>query len=271
MPTLADPGELGPSIAPATAPATAPKPAPVAEHAPTYEQRRQAQDQAAAKADPKPASETAPDPQPQAPAPGEKVKIGKYEVSEAELGAMMDRQAQDDLRKATLPQKPEDYKLELPPDLKLPGGVEYKFDQNDPSLVAAKNWGHKHGLTQDAVSEILGIYATHEAQQNAILAERSRAEIAKVGVNAPQRLDAVGRFITAEMGEADAKQIRALIVTDSMLRYHERMIQKISSQGAASFSQSHRAAPESSPIPGYEGMSFEQRRLAQDQNAARRR
>jgi hypothetical protein len=33
--------------------------------------------------------------------------------------------------------------------------------------------------------------------------------------------------------------------------------------------QQPRAAPET--IPGYENMSFEQRRLAQDQNAARRR
>jgi len=45
---------------------------------------------------------------------------------------------------------------------------------------------------------------------------------------------------------------------------------KLSSQGGASFSQSHRAAPETSPIPNYDNMSFEQRRLAQDQNAMRR-
>jgi hypothetical protein len=47
---------------------------------------------------------------------------------------------------------------------------------------------------------------------------------------------------------------------------------KISSQGAASFSQSHRVPPEdSSKIPGYDKMSFEQRRQAQDRNAARGR
>jgi hypothetical protein len=49
------------------------------------------------------------------------------------------------------------------------------------------------------------------------------------------------------------------------------MMQKVSTQGAASFSQSHRAAPDTNPIPGYETMSFEQRREAQDRNAARRR
>jgi hypothetical protein len=95
--------------------------------------------------------------------------------------------------------------------------------------------------------------------------------VAKAGVNAPQRVDAVGRFITAEMGEADAKPIRATIVTDAHLRFYEKLMNKISSQGAASFSQQHRAAPDTNPIPGYESMSFEQRRQAQDQNAARRR
>jgi hypothetical protein len=130
---------------------------------------------------------------------------------------------------------------------------------------------HAKGWSQQDFSDALAIYASHHASQEAALAERSRAEVAKVGANAPQRVDAVGRFITAEMGETDAKQIRALIVTDSMLRYHERMIQKISSQSTASFSQSHRAPPDANPIPGYESMTFEQRREAQDRNAARRR
>jgi hypothetical protein len=73
------------------------------------------------------------------------------------------------------------------------------------------------------------------------------------------------------MGEADAKPIRATIVTDAHLRFYEKMMQKISSQGTASFSQQHRAAPETNGIPGFDKMSFEQRREAQDRNAARRR
>jgi hypothetical protein len=138
-------------------------------------------------------------------------------------------------------------------------------------MIAARNWAHAKGLSQGEFSEVLGIYANHIATEQAAIAERSRLEIAKAGVNAPQRVDAVGKFITGLMGEADAKQIKALIVTDSMLRYHEAIMSKLSSQGAASFSQSHRTAPEANGIPGYEKMTFEQRRQAQDQNAARRR
>ncbi|MET4240721.1 hypothetical protein [Bradyrhizobium sp. RT10b] len=198
-------------------------------------------------------------------APSAKVQVGKYEIAEDELAAMMDRQAQDDLRKATIPPTPDAYKLEISPDAKLPGGVEFKFDVSDPSLVAAKNWAHSKGLDQSAFSEMLTLYASHVAQQQAALAEISRAEIAKVGVNGPQRVDAIGKWIRAEVGDADAKPLLATMVTDAHLRFFEKMQHKITNQGGASFSAAHRVAPEANKIPGYDNMSFEQRRYAQDQ------
>jgi hypothetical protein len=199
------------------------------------------------------------------------VKVGDYEISAEELGAMMQRQAQDDLRQATLPPTADAYELKLPPDTKLPGDVQFQFDAKDPGLIAAKNWAHARGLDQGAFSEMLSIYAGHVAQQEATLAEISRAEIAKAGVNAPQRVDAVSKWLRAEMGDADAKPIISTMVTDSHLRFMEKMMTAKISQGAASFSQQHRVAPDQTAIPGYEKMTFEQRRSAQDTANARRR
>jgi hypothetical protein len=237
-------------------------------HSPAVEQRQAAAARAAGE---QPQDPGAVDPAAAAAASTEKLKVGKYEVSEAELASMMDRQAQDDLRKATIPPTPDAYELKISPDAKLPGNVEFKFDGNDPGLIAAKNWAHARGLDQSAFSEMLTLYASHVAGQNAVLAARSAQEVAKAGVNAPQRVDAVGKWITGEMGEADAAPIRATIVTDAHLRFYEKLMNKVSSQGTAGFSQSHRAAPDTNPIPGFDKMSFEQRRFAQDQNAARRR
>jgi hypothetical protein len=237
-------------------------------HSPAVEQREAAAARAAGEP---PQDPGAVDPAAAAAASTEKLKVGKYEVSEAELASMLDRQSQDDLRKATIPPSPDAYELKISPDAKLPGNVEFKFDGNDPGLVAAKNWARARGLDQSAFSEMLTLYASHVAQQDAVLAARSREEVAKAGVNAPQRVDAVGKWITGEMGEADAAPIRATIVTDAHLRFYEKLMNKVSSQGTASFSQQHRAAPDTNPIPGYENMSFEQRRFAQDQLAARRR
>ena len=294
-PTPADPGELGPSAAPA--PRAAPQsPAPAQRvtpgtpewsaltteqrheqlrgpanprargHSPAVEQREAAAARAAGEP---PQDPTAADPAAPAAASTEKVKIGKYEVSESDLAGMLDRQAQDDLRAATRPASPEGYEAKLPPDLKLPGGQTYTFNQNDPSLIAARNLAHAKGWSQQDFSEALGIFASHIAGQEAALAERSRAEVEKAGVNAPQRVDAVTRWITAEVGEADARPIRATIVTDAHLRFYEKLMNKISSQGAAGFSQSHRVPPDTAGIPGYDKMSFEQRRQAQDNLAAR--
>jgi hypothetical protein len=140
-----------------------------------------------------------------------------------------------------------------------------KFNTNDPSLIAARNMAHSMGLSQDQFSQILGVYASHVAGQEAVLAERSRAEIAKAGVNAPQRVDAVSKWITGMVGAADAAPIRATLITDAHLRFFEGLMSKLTSQGSASFSQSHRVpADDKTSIPGYANMSFEQRRFAQD-------
>lgn len=235
-----------------------------------YDQLKSASSEPAERAagDPAPDGTTADQPTASS---SDKVKIGRYEVSEQDIGSMMERQAIEDQRRLTLPATPNDYKLEISPDAKLPGGVEYRFDGNDPSMVAVKNWAHGRGLDQGALSELLTLYASHVTQQEAVLAERSRAEIAKAGPNAPQRVDAVGRWITGMVGEADAAPIRATLVTDSHLRFYETLMTKLTSQGSASFSQQHRVPAEERGIPGFENMSFEQRRYAQDQQAARRR
>lgn len=224
------------------------------------------------------AARVAGEPDPAAPAPAtdappadtQKFRVGKFETSEAELAAMLDRQAADDLRKATIPPTPDAYKLELAPNTTLPGNVEYKFNASDPSLAALKNWAHAKGFDQSTLSEMLTICATHEAQRNEALAEISRVEIAKAGVNAPQRVDAIGKWIRAEVGDADAKPILATMVTDAHLRFFEKLQQRATSQGTASFSASHRVPADDKSIPGYENMSFAQKRFAQDQAAARR-
>jgi hypothetical protein len=239
-------------------------------HSPAIEHREAAAARAPGEAPPAAGEQQAPAAPSGDPQTGEKVRVGQYEISPEELGTMMQRQASDDLRKATVPPTPADYRAELPADLKLPGGQQYKFDDKDPSLIAARNLACAKGWSQQDFSEALGIFASHIAGQEAQLAERSRAEIAKAGVNAPQRVDAVGKWIRGEVGDADAKPLIATIVTDAHLRFYEKMMNKIISQGVASFSQSHRAAPDADKIPGYESMSFEQRRFAQDQAAARR-
>jgi hypothetical protein len=173
-----------------------------------------------------------------------------------------------------LPQKPDDYKLDLPADFKPPEGIDYKLDTANPALANLRAVAHKHGISQDAVSELLGVYAGNEVGTQQAIATARAAEIAKLGTTAPARVDAVVNWLVGMDGSADkgdAKALAGMLVTARHVEAFERIMTRVSSQGAASFSQSHRTAPEANGIPGYEKMSFEQRRQAQDQNAARRR
>jgi hypothetical protein len=61
-----------------------------------------------------------------------------------------------------------------------------------------------------------------------------------------------------------------IVIHLAHLRFYEKIINLTTSQGSASLSAAHRVPPDTNQIPNYANMSFEQRRLAQDQNAMRR-
>lgn len=181
--------------------------------------------------------------------------------------------AAEDVRKGSLPANPDAYKLELPADFKAPPGVEFKLDAANPALGHLKQFAHKHGLTQAAVTELLGVYAGNEVGSQAAVAEAKKAEIAKLGTTAPARVDNVLNWLSgmdSSSDRGDAAALGSMLVTARQVEAFERIITKLTSQGSASFSQSHRVAPDQTTIPGYDKMTFAQRRQAQDQLAARK-
>jgi len=149
-PPAADPGDFGPAVERAAKP-----PAP---ERPSFEQQRHAQEQARAQTKPPANPQEAPpapvaDQQQPAPPAGEKIKVGKYETTESELAAMLERQSQDDLRKATVPTTPQDYKLAIPDGMKLPGDVDFRFDEAGNKAALMRR---EHGpITRASVSPTL--------------------------------------------------------------------------------------------------------------------
>lgn len=181
--------------------------------------------------------------------------------------------AAEDVKVLSRPQKADDYKLDLPADFKPPAGVEFKLDPTNPALGQLKAVALKHGLTQAAVSELLGLYAGNEVSTEAAIATARTAEIAKLGSTSGARVDAVIQWFTgmdASADKGDAKALAGMLVTARQVEAFERIIGKVTSQGTASFSQQHRAAPDNDKIPGFDKMSFTQQRLAQDQLRARK-
>jgi hypothetical protein len=178
--------------------------------------------------------------------------------------------AAEDSRKLALPQKADDYKLALPKEFKAPEGVEFKLDETDPLFSQAREWAHKNGLSQDQFESGMALLAASKVGDAAMLKTARDAEVGKLGVNGPARIDAITTWMDAKGYGA----LKPMLVTAEMVGTFEKMMRDV--QGGAPFSQAHRDAPDPSEIPGIENMSFREARMAQDalkarQNGSQRR
>jgi hypothetical protein len=174
------------------------------------------------------------------------------------------KDAADAARKNSLPASPDAYKIELPKDFQMPVGQKFEFDANAPELAQARAMAHAKGWTQQDFSDALGVFAAAKVGEQAQIDTARAAEVAKLGATGPTRVDAVTQWMDAQGLGA----LKSTMVTAAQVQAWEAHITKLTTQGTAPFSQQHRVAPEANKIPGYEGMSFEQRRHAQEQRAA---
>ena len=153
------------------------------------------------------------------------------------------RDAAAQIARNALPQKVDDYKVELPKDFQLPQGVEFKFDGTKPEFTKFREVALKHGLSQDAVTELTGVYAETLVGSETSLQAARKAEVDKLGANGPARVTALQTWLNGMLGEDMGKSVAGMLVTEKIVRGFEQLAAKHSSQGSASFSQAHRDAP----------------------------
>jgi hypothetical protein len=213
--------------------------------------------------------------QQQQPPPAEqKIKVGDAEYSEADVHAAIAERAEAASRKATLPSSPEGYEIKLPADFQAPEGVRFEFDAKDPALKRARELAHQHGISSDVFQQMLGVYASTkmgEAIQQSQLRDTNMRQLGSAG---PQRVEAVATWLTARAG-ADGKTMSDFLrkfPSAPIVKTMENLMRVFSNQGGADFSQSHRETQANSEgkIPGYENMSFAQKRAAQMQQMMQR-
>lgn len=168
----------------------------------------------------------------------------KNEVKGTDLRAHLDElatfKAADDSRRATLPATPEAYELKLPETFKAPEGIDVKLDANDPMYKTAREMAHAKGWSQSDFSDALGVVAAMKAGEAAQYETAKTANLAALGTKGPERIDAVTRWLAANFGEAEVKPVLATLATTAHVTMFEKIISKLSSQGSASFTQSHR-------------------------------
>ena len=200
-----------------------------------------------------------------------KYKIGDYELTESEAAGLMERRALEESRKLTLPATPADYKAELPPSFQTPQGIEFKFDERDPALVLARDFAHRHKLSQEQFSEMAGVYASTKVREMAGLNAAVQAEITKLGAAGTSRVTAVQNWLNAVAGPELGAHLNKAMFSAKVVEGFEKVMRHVTAQGGGNYSNTGRDPPKSSSeIPGYANMSFEQRRAAQERGAGRR-
>lgn len=184
-----------------------------------------------------------------------------------DLKGLLDAKKADDERRAALPKTAAEYKTELSADFELPDGWE--IAANDPRWAAAKEIAHKHGLSQEALSAFATAAIKNDIAHHDALTEAAKARDASLGANGGARIEALNTFFKGAFGDKVGAQLSTTLFSKDIVEAFEKMQGALASQGVTSFSGIGRQGePPAGQIQGYEKMSFEQRRAAQD--AARR-
>jgi hypothetical protein len=162
---------------------------------------------------------------------------GKNEIKGADLRTEIDRlrgaEAADISRKASVPAA-DKYELKFTPDYQLPAGTDWTWDNADPTLVTAtRQWANENGLSQESFSKLLGLHAASQIAENQKFATAKQAEIGKLGVNAPTRVDAVNTWLEAQLGGDLAGALRQQMLTAKSIEAYERLIRNFTSQGVS--------------------------------------
>ena len=168
-----------------------------------------------------------------------------FRASYDELNAF---KAAQEVRRSTLPAKAEDYKAEFTTDFKVPEGIKYEFNANDPLLHQARTIMHdidQGKLSgQQAFSKLLELYAGGQVSSQQQIQAARNAEVAKLGATGPTRIDALTTFFRAYLGEAAGNRRMARIFTAQDVQDAEMEVSKITSQGGASFRGNGREPPQ---------------------------
>lgn len=156
---------------------------------------------------------------------------------------MQTRLAAEDVKALSRPQTPEAFELKLPAEFVPPVGIQFTIDETNQIYSQARAWALKHGLTQEAFSEGLALIAGDRvgtAQQN----ETARqAEIAKLGPAAVARVTAVETWLAGQIGGSEARQLMTRLALATDIQHFEKLVTKVTRQGAAPFSAGGREPP----------------------------
>jgi hypothetical protein len=172
------------------------------------------------------------------------------------------------MRRNTLPKTEAEFKAVNSQDFQLPEGVKWEFNEADPTLQAPRKFALARGMSQEDFSALLDLHVASKTGELMAQVQAREANLKALGAAGPQRIAAVAQWLNARAGK-DGHAVANFIKqypSAPIVRAFENVIRQFSNQGGIDFDQRGRtAAEETGKIPGYDNMSFAQRRAAQMQ------
>jgi hypothetical protein len=172
-----------------------------------------------------------------------KLQVGEMLLSESDIRQLMTEAGAREARKATMPVDAAGYSLELG-DFQMPAGVEFKFTPDHPVLGPligqAKEFAFANGIDQAGFTKMMGLYAAAQVHEAMQVKTAVAAEIGKLGPNGPARYDSVLTFLRGTIGDESAREITKFLYTANQVKGFEKLISKVTNQGAMAFRQDGR-------------------------------
>jgi hypothetical protein len=129
----------------------------------------------------------------------------------------------------------EAYKAELPADLKLPAGVEIKYDDRDPvhgeALAEARTLAREAGLDQATFSKLLAVHARYELRQHDV--EIARTNIERQSISGFEgRKSAMVAFLDRHLSSDQSTALKAGVHSRAAFEAIETLIAKATGRAA---------------------------------------
>lgn len=186
-------------------------------------------------------------------------KLEDLSRSYADLAAF---KANEDSRRAAAPEKPDGYKLPtaLPESVKLPDGMEWKFDETDPRLAMGRQIAHEMGLDQvgfetKLLKPFIEFEATRAKAENERITAMTRAQDEVLGPKAGERRDAVKSWIAANAGAESLGTIEHMLPVAGFVTAMERIMRRMSGGGTPFTGTGRDGGADTHEIEGREHMS----------------